>query len=30
LWNNRIHEIVFSVCSAILVIFGLKFIISVF
>jgi threonine/homoserine/homoserine lactone efflux protein len=30
LWNNRIHEIVFSVCSAILVIFGLKFIISAF
>jgi len=30
LWDNRIHEIVFSVCSAILVIFGLKFIISVF
>jgi threonine/homoserine/homoserine lactone efflux protein len=30
LWNNRIHEIVFSVCSAILAIFGLKFIISVF
>jgi threonine/homoserine/homoserine lactone efflux protein len=30
LWNNRIHEIVFSVCSAILVIFGLRFIISVF
>ena len=29
LWNNRIHEIVFSVCSAILIIFGLKFIISV-
>jgi len=30
LWNNRIHEIVFSVCSVILVIFGLKFVISVF
>jgi threonine/homoserine/homoserine lactone efflux protein len=30
LWNNKIHEIVFSVCSAILVVFGLKFIISVF
>jgi threonine/homoserine/homoserine lactone efflux protein len=30
LWNIRIHEIVFSVCSAILVIFGLRFIISVF
>ena len=30
LWNHRIHEMVFSVCSAILVIFGLRFIISVF
>ena len=30
LWNNRIHEIVFSICSAILIIFGLRFIISVF
>jgi len=30
LWNNKIHEIVFSVCSAILIIFGLRFIISVF
>ena len=30
LWNNRMHEIIFSVCSAILVIFGLKLIISIF
>jgi threonine/homoserine/homoserine lactone efflux protein len=30
LWNNRVHEIGFSVCSVILTIFGLRFIISVF
>jgi threonine/homoserine/homoserine lactone efflux protein len=30
LWSSRIHEIVFSICSAILIIFGLRFIISVF
>jgi threonine/homoserine/homoserine lactone efflux protein len=30
LWNNRIHEIVFGICSVILIIFGLRFIISVF
>jgi threonine/homoserine/homoserine lactone efflux protein len=30
LWNNRTHEIVFSACSVILIIFGLRFIFSIF
>jgi threonine/homoserine/homoserine lactone efflux protein len=30
LWNERIHRIVACVCSAVLIIFGLKFIASVF
>jgi hypothetical protein len=30
LWNERTHTIVACVCSAVLIIFGLKFIASVF